>query len=253
MREAVRSRWSNYLAGVMAFVVFFALWFWASQRYGSLVMPSPLETAHRLGEMLLDPKVRDALLDSARRAFTGFMLALSAGTILGMLAGLSQTARSIFKPMVTICMGIPPIAWIVLALIWFGMGDGTPIFTVCIATFPLLFINTLAGMTTRDQHLRDMCFVFGLSRWQSMRDVVLPHLAAYIFPGAMLALASAWKVTIMAELFSASGGLGDQLAASRNTLDTSGTLALVVIMTGILLVFQFFILDPLRRKVEKWR
>lgn len=251
MKSATRLR--HYLIGSATFMLFFALWFWAAYSYGSLILPSPLQTLERLIELLHTQNIRGALLDSGRRAFSGFALSLFAGTALGILAGLSHAMRSALKPLVIICMGIPPIAWIVLALIWFGLGDGTPIFTVFISTFPLLFTNSLAGMSTQDPHLKEMCRVFGLNRWQTMCDVVLPHLAAYIFPGAMIALASAWKVTIMAELFSASGGLGDQLAASRNTLDTSGTLALISIMTGILLIFQFCILEPVRRRIERWR
>ncbi|MDR1530468.1 MAG: ABC transporter permease [Burkholderiales bacterium] len=253
MEKILYLRLRHYFVATITFAIFFALWFWASRNYGNLILPSPLETSSRLIEMLQTQNVRDALLDSGRRAFSGFALALFTGTLLGILAGLSQFMRSALSPLVIICMGIPPIAWIVLALIWFGLGDGTPIFTVCISTFPLLFTNALAGMTTQDPQLRDMYRVFKLSRWQVLCDVVLPHLVAYIFPGAMIALASAWKVTIMAELLSTSGGLGDQLAVSRNTLDVAGTLALVTIMTSILLIFQFFILEPTRRRIERWR
>ena len=243
----------KYLAGLIVFSVLLALWFLGNHVYGSLILPSPAETAVRLWEMFQSEAVQQALLNSGKRAFVGFILALVIGTLLGIVAGLFESMRYALKPLVTICMGIPPIAWIVLALLWFGLGDGTPIFTVFISTFPLLFSNALAGMSTQDPHLQTMCRVFGLNAWQRMRDVILPHLAAYIFPGAMIGLASAWKVTIMAELLSASGGLGDQLAAMRNTLDTVGTMALIVAMTGILLIFQLCILELVRKRIERWR
>lgn len=243
----------RYLIVVSAFVFLFMVWFLGSYVYGSFILPSPVETVKRLGQMLQTQVVRQALLESGRRALLGFSAALIVGTLLGVFAGLSQAACSALKPLTTICMGIPPIAWIVLALLWFGLGDGAPVFAVFISAFPLLFFNTLAGMRSQDPHLQTMSRVFGLGVWQRMFDIVLPHLAAYIFPGVMVAWASAWKVTIMAELFSASGGLGDQLAASRNTLDTAGTLALVAAMAFILLFFEFCIFEPIKKRTEKWR
>lgn len=252
MTDRCTSWWSR-VAGVTALVLFIAAWSWGAAIYGGFVLPTPAQTAARLVEMISNQQLGVALWDSARRAFIGFALALLAGTVLGVVAGLSKILRSAFKPLVIICMGVPPIAWIVLALLWFGMGDGTPVFTVFISTFPLLFVNALAGMSTQDARLQALAQVLELKPWQRLMDMTLPHLAAYIFPAAMLALASAWKVTIMAELLSASGGLGDALAATRNTLDTAGTLALMGAMTAILIAMEFCVLEPVRKRVERWR
>ena len=253
MKTCRKQRYLHAVIGLISVLLFFALWFFGSHRYTSFILPSPIDTFERLIQLFQKEGLGDALLLSARRAFYGFLLSLTIGTFLGILAGLSMIVRSAIKPLVVILMGVPPIAWIVLALLWFGLGDGTPIFTVFIATFPLLFTNALAGMCTQDPHLQTMCKVFGLSPVQRLMDLILPHLAAYIFPGAMIALASAWKVTMMAELLSASGGVGDQLAAARNTLDTAGVFALISMMTVILLIFEYVILGPIRKKIERWR
>jgi NitT/TauT family transport system permease protein len=84
-------------------------------------------------------------------------LAVSTGSLLGLAAGVSMTASMMARPLVTVLLGTPPIAWLVLAMLWFGAGDGTPVFTVFIACFPVVFVGALQGARTLDlHHLKDM-------------------------------------------------------------------------------------------------
>ncbi len=244
--------WSGWGA-LGSLLLFMALWQWGHGFYGSFILPSPLEAIASLAVMWNDGSLPGALAVTLRRALAGFVLAMFAGTLLGILAGLSVTVTLAVRPLVTLLLGVPPIAWIVLALIWFGIGDGTPIFTVFVAAFPLVFANALAGMRTLDPKLEAMCRTFGLSAWRRLIDLRLPHLAAYLLPAAIIALGSAWKVAVMAELLTAAGGVGDRLASARQYLDTAATLALMLAMTGLLLGVEYLFLEPLRRRLEGWR
>lgn len=241
------------LVGALSLCLFLWIWHVGSEAYGSFILPSPIDTWNKLYDIIQTEKLQSALIDSSRRAFISFLITVVFGTTLGIIAGLNPLLSAAIKPLVTLCLGIPPVAWIILALIWFGLGDGTPIFTVVISTFPILFSNAWSGMVSRDKKFDRLASVLGLAAWQRVIYITLPHLATYVFPAAILALAAAWKVTIMAEVLSATGGLGDQLAATRHTLDTAGTLALISIMTGILLIVQWSLLEPLRKRIEQWR
>ncbi|TXH78322.1 MAG: ABC transporter permease subunit, partial [Romboutsia sp.] len=156
-------------------------------------------------------------------------------------------------PIVTILVGMPPIAWIVLAMIWFGMSDMTVIFTVVIASFPIVFVGALQGTRTLEGNLKQMADSFNLPFKMKMFDLYFPHIFSYIFPAWISALGMAWKIVVMAELLSANDGIGSALAIARSQLDTPTALALVFIMIGSLLLIEYLILEPIKREVEAWR
>ncbi|MCB1983782.1 MAG: ABC transporter permease, partial [Rhodoferax sp.] len=83
-----------------------------------------------LGGWVADGSLWPELAVTARRALLGFALALAAGSLLGVLAGLSMGPAMLARPLVTVMLGMPPVAWLVLARRWFGAGAGTPVFTV---------------------------------------------------------------------------------------------------------------------------
>ena len=157
------------------------------------------------------------------------------------------------RPIVTILVGMPPIAWIVLAMIWFGMSDTTVIFTVVIASFPIVFVGALQGTRTLEGNLKQMADSFNLPFKMKMFDLYFPHIFSYIFPAWISALGMAWKIVVMAELLSANDGIGSALAIARSQLDTPTALALVLIMIGSLLLIEYLILEPIKREVEAWR
>ena len=175
------------------------------------------------------------------------------GSILGLLAGFFATASMMSRPIVTILMGMPPIAWIVLAMIWFGMSDTTVIFTVVIASFPIIFVGALQGTRTIEGDLNEMADSFKVPFRMKLFDVYFPHIFSYIFPAWVSALGMSWKIVVMAELLSSNDGIGAALAIARSQLDTPTALALVVIMIGSLLLIEYLVLEPIKREVELWR
>jgi NitT/TauT family transport system permease protein len=138
-------------------------------------------------------------------------------------------------------------------MLWFGAGDGTPVFTVFIACFPLVFIGALQGARTLDHHLKDMARVFRLPLAMKLLDLYLPHVVSYLFPAWIAALGTSWKVVVMAELLSSSDGVGAALAVSRSHLDTAATLAWIGAVVGLLLAVEYLLLEPIKREVERWR
>lgn len=244
--------WSGWGA-VASILLFFACWDVGFQIYGQLVLPSPLETLSTLVDMLSDESVQENAMITIYRAFVGFGIAVLLGSILGLIAGLFATASMMSRPIVTILVGMPPIAWIVLAMIWFGMGDFTVIFTVIVASFPIVFVGALQGTRTLEGDLKEMGESFKLPLHVKFLDIYFPHIFSYIFPAWVAALGMAWKIVVMAELLSTSDGIGASLAVARSHLDTPTALALVVIMIGSMMFIEYIILEPIKREVELWR
>ncbi|MFA5233307.1 MAG: ABC transporter permease subunit [Sulfurimonas sp.] len=244
--------WSGWGA-VASILLFIALWDVGSQVYGDLVLPSPLETFKTLSMMLQDDAVIAEIQTTLYRASIGFGIALLLGTALGLIAGFFATASMMSRPIVTILVGMPPIAWIVLAMIWFGMGDETVIFTVIVASFPIIFVGALQGTRTLDGDLKEMAESFNFPWHMRFFDVYFPHIFSYVFPAWVSGLGMAWKIVIMAELLATSNGIGASLAVARSQLDTPTALSIVVIMIASLMFIEYIILEPIKREVELWR
>lgn len=244
--------WSGWGA-IASLLLFCAAWEWGAQIYGPLVLPGPMVTFQQLGGMFSSGLAAPELVISARRALSGLGLALLAGTFLGMLAGRSLTASMLSRPLVTLLLGMPPIAWLVLAMLWFGLGDATPIFTVMVACFPIVFASAMQGARTLDSTLKDVATVYRMPRRMVFTDLYLPHVLSYLFPAWITALGISWKVVVMAELLSTPDGVGALLAVSRAQLDTASTLGWVVAILGLLLAVEYLLLEPIKRRVERWR
>jgi len=248
-----RYLWGGWGA-IASLLLLVALWEALAAAYGPLVLPTPMQTAHMLAQwMAQGGELWPALAVTARRAFIGLALAVLAGSLLGVPAGLSMTAAMMARPWVTLLLGMPPIAWLVLAMLWFGAGDGTPVFTVFVACLPVVFIGALQGTRTLDLHLKDMARAYRLPWRMRLLDVYLPHVAAYLFPAWITALGSSWKVAVMAELLATSDGVGAALAVSRSHLDMGASLAWICAVVGILLLLEYGVLEPIKRELERWR
>lgn len=244
--------WSGWGAA-SALLLLTALWEAGHQIYGSLVLPSPLETIDALREMFAEGKAVSASLLTAKRAMTGFLIAAFGGSVLGIAAGLSMTAARAMRPIVTILLGIPPITWVVLALMWFGMGGGTAVFTAVVTTLPITFAGAMMGAHTLDNGLKDMAKSYKTPFLMTLWDVHLPHILSYLFPAWITALGMAWKITVMGELLSTTDGIGGEMALTRINMDTAGTMALLLCLLAMLLAVEYLLLEPLRRKMEPWR
>lgn len=244
--------WSGWGA-IASIFLFLAFWDVGNQLYGDLILPSPKKTFSTLYLMLNDENVWVNILITVKRALIGFFISTLIGSFLGLLAGLFVTASMMSRPIVTILVGMPPIAWIVLAMIWFGMSDSTVIFTVIVASFPIVFVGALQGTRTIEGDLDEMANSFKVPFRMKLFDVYFPHIFSYVFPAWVSALGMSWKIVVMAELLSANDGIGASLAIARSHLDTPTALALVVIMIGSLLLIEYLILEPIKREVELWR
>lgn len=252
LAAALAYLWSGWGA-ITSLLLFCALWELGGQVYGDLVLPGPVATLSQLGNMFDTGLAWPELMISARRALYGLGLALAAGTMLGLVAGRSLTAAMVSRPLITLLMGMPPIAWLVLAMLWFGMGDATPVFTVFVACFPIAFAGAMQGSRTVDNKLRDMATSFRLPWWMMVTDVHLPHVTSYLFPSWITALGMSWKVVIMAELLTTVDGVGAAMAVSRAQLDTATSMGWIIAVLGLLLMVEYLVLEPVKRHVERWR
>jgi NitT/TauT family transport system permease protein len=229
-----------------------ALWEWGHHAYGALVLPSLLETAEALLRLTRDGVIVPALVQTAGNAALGWIAGALIGTIAGLLAGLREEVQRALQPVAIILLGVPAIAWLVMALLWFG-GRWAVVFTVAVATGPVVFAAAVEGARSLDGALARMARVYRVPFVARLRDMYGPHMLSHLFPALVTTLAMSWKVSVMAELLAGAGGIGDGLAAARAHVDTAETMAWVVLVVGILIVVDLALLQPLQRSLWLWR
>lgn len=244
--------WSGWV-GVAGVALFFALWQQGHEAYGDFILPSPLDTFAATAVLLRSDETWRLLGLTALRAVEGFLLVAVLGGALGLAVGYSHAAMRLARPLLSIVLGVPPIAWIVLAMIWFGSTAGTILTTTVVAALPLVFATVAEAVATRDRALEDMARAFGAGPLQRLSTVVMRHVAGAYFPALAVALGSTFKVTVMAELLANIDGVGVALAMSRSNLDIAQSIAWVVLIVAMIFIVEYGFVQPIRAELERWR
>ncbi len=201
-----------FLYGV-SIVFFLTVWHWAAvtSKY-STYMPTP---AHVLRELIRIAQERLAGKDlwghlwaSIHRVLIGFVLGAGIGVPLGLFMALNRYVNALVKPVFDLFKPMPPISWISLSILWFGIGEESKVFIIAIGAFVPALINSFNGIRLVDPALYDAIRMLGASRWQQMREVTLPAGFPALFAGLQIALSVAWSCVLAAELVSARSGMG---------------------------------------------
>lgn len=244
--------WSGW-SGLAALALLAAVWQAGHEAYGNFILSAPLATLEEMGRLAVDPDARALALLTIQRAMSGFILVTVVGSVLGVAAGYSPATMRLMRPLITVLLGVPPIAWIVLAMIWFGGGDDTVRVVVLIAALPVVFMGASEGVVRRDRGLDTMARSFGAGPVKRFATIGLRQVTATLFPALALALGTAFKVAVMAELLSNAGGIGGALSDARRNLDITQALAWVLISVGALIAVEYGVVQPLRGELERWR
>lgn len=247
-----RFLWSAW-AGLSGLCVFAAGWQLGHEAYGSFILPSPMETAGALTVLLSDPASWRLMGTTTARALLGFAVSAGVGMLAGMLAGYHPALMRLARPQITLLLGVPPIAWIVLLMIWFGNGAGTVVTTAAIACLPIVFLGAAEGVVGRDRGLDDMARAVGAGPFTRLVRISLRQMLHSVFPALIMALGTAFKAAVMAELLANAGGVGEKLAVARANLDVAGALAWILLSVAALIAVEYGLLQPLRAEFETWR
>ncbi len=229
------------------------LWSALAVGYPPLLVPSPLAVLYALVDLAREGALWRELSVTIWRLLVAFGMGAGLGIALGLLAGQSEAVTGLLRPAMSVAAGVPPIAWVALALIWFGTGSTTPIVVALLAAMPGVFVATLEGVRALDPDLMAMARAFGLRGRDLLRELYLPALAPHLLAGLAVAATLTVRVGVMGEFLAASSGVGSALALARTQLDTAQVLAWVLVALGLLFAAEGLLLGPLRRRAGAWR
>jgi taurine transport system permease protein len=157
-------------------------------------------------------------LRSLRLVLMGFAIAVAIGAPLGILMGASRRFDAFITPVFSLIRPIPPLAWIPLAILWLGLGDGAKIMVIFFAAFVPSVINSHAGVRTIEPHLLEASRVLGARGLTHIREVLVPGAMPMIFTGLRLSLQASWTTLVAAELVGALAGLGRVLNVAQQDI-----------------------------------
>src|SRR5215211_2023872 len=228
--------------------LFLAGWHISVRLSGSDLFPTPLEVLRGLVELIQRGLLVKYIVASLFRVVWGFTLAVLIGVPFGLALGWYGRAFEAFNPMIQIFRPISPIAWIPLAILWFGVTDAAPVFLIFLASvFPITVSSIAAVQNMQPVYLR-AARNFGLSRGELFRQVILRASLPQIITGIRIALGVAWLVVVAAEMIAVNSGLGYLIIDARNAGKRYDLVVAGMVMIGLI----GLVLDLLVRQLEKF-
>src|SRR5262245_26907144 len=193
-----------------------AVWWIVVVESESVIFPTPWQVVAGTVEIAREGTLWDHIGSSLYRVGTGFLLALALAIPLGLLMGWVAGAFTTLNPLVQVLRPISPIAWIPLAILWFGVGDASPIFIIFLSSLFPIIVQTASGVHTIERQYLRAAANFGVSRAKLFFQVVIPAILPQLIVGARISLGVAWLVVVAAEMIALKSGLGYLIIDSRN-------------------------------------
>lgn len=240
---------------MLPFVILVAIWQAVSSAnlYPPYIFPSPLDVWRTLVRTSMDGSLFEHIGASLFRLGLGFFAGTVIGFPLAVLVGINKTASRFFVPPITFFNSIPGLAWIPLAILWFGIDYKAVTFIIFNSVFFPVAFSTIAGIRAVPQNMVNAGRTLGASQLDLVREVYIPGALPSIVTGMRLGVAYGWRALIGGEMIATSTGLGFMIFDARQTLD-SGVIVLGMVVMGVLyLAMDQFILRPLEtRTIERW-
>ncbi len=235
-------------------VAIVAVWWYVVVATESLIFPTPAQVVTGTMELVEDGSLWEHIGASLMRVGMGFSLAIVVAVPLGLWMGRVDGAFRTLNPVFQILRPISPIAWIPVAILWFGVGNASPVFLIFIAAVFPMIVQTAAGVHTIEKRYLRAAENFGVSRAKLFRQVIVPAVLPEIIVGMRISLGVAWLVVVAAEMIALRSGLGYLIIDSRNAGNRYDLVIAGMIIIGLIGLALDGIMRLLEKlKVVRWR
>jgi ABC-type nitrate/sulfonate/bicarbonate transport system permease component len=251
---------NEYFLNIVSMIVFLMVWHHAAVSGAfSGALCTPWQVVEQFHNLMTDPlaglTIWGHIWASAQRIFIGFVLASVVAIPLGLFMALNPYVDAVVKPIFDLFKPMPPIAWISIAILWFGIGEPSKVFIIVIGTFVPCLLNAYNGIRLIDPEMYDVIKVLGGKRWNEIIQVSFPASFPAIFAGLQISLSIAWTCVLAAELVASRSGLGFIIVQGMKVSDTSMVIggmiiiAIVAWLTSLLVIGLEKLLCPWKRGI----
>ncbi|MEY8392121.1 ABC transporter permease [Lachnospiraceae bacterium 45-W7] len=244
-----------YILSILSVILLLAVWWLASAANDSLAGPG--QTVERFFRLIENPimgkPVSVHILASMRRILVAFFAASVVGIGLGVCFGIFPTFRRMFWPVFSILRPVPPLAWIPIVILWFGViGDMSKYIIIFIGIIMAIVINTYASISETDPLFLKAAKTLGANRWQTLIHVTLPNSIPAIFAGMKTGLSTGWMSVVAAEMIAAKEGIGFLINMSMKTTPDTALDFVGIVLVALCSSLVSFILSLIERKLCPW-
>jgi len=246
--------WMIFWKKIVVPLVLLTIWqgITASGMVKPFLLPSPVQVLHALSIMIYSGELAIQLGTSIVRVLEGFALAAFLGVSLGLLLGIFPIMFELMDGTIQLLRPIPPIAWLPLAILWFGIEEGSKIFIITLGAFFPIFINVLDGIRQTDQKFVELSKVLEVPRSKFILKVIIPSALPFIISGLRIGLGYAWMCVVAAELSGGMKGIGYMMTDARSLAQTDKVLV-GMLAIGAIGKLMDSILKALEVKIIKWK
>jgi NitT/TauT family transport system permease protein len=210
----------RYWIGSISFMLILMIWDFIARFSGwsSHIFPDPITVVSSLYELLMNGTLIRHTVASLFRVTAGFYLAIILGIPLGILLGRLQFARWLINPVIQFLRPISPLAWIPLAMLWFGIGDQPAIFLIFLSSFFPLAVSTTIAVNHINPTYLQVAANFNFTRFETLMKVIFPAIMPEVITALRITVTIAWLVVVAAEMIAVQSGLGYLILDARNAL-----------------------------------
>lgn len=238
-----------FLPSLAVIVLLIAIWWAVLIVTGSLIFPTPWAVVTGTWELIENGTLWQHISASLIRVGIGFGLAVCVAVPLGLWMGWVGGAYRMLNPLFQMLRPISPIAWIPIAILWFGVGNASPIYLIFISSVFPMVVQTTVGVHTIEKRYLRAAENFGVSRRTLFTRVVIPAVLPQVVVGMRIGLGVAWLVVVAAEMIALRSGLGYMIMDSRNAGNRYDLVVAGMIIIGLIGLS----LDGLMRLLEGMR
>lgn len=216
------------------------------------LLPGPTRIIQTFGEIWESGRLFDSFGATLTRIGVGFGLSFIIGTVVGLVTQI-RWFDSFFRDAQTIGLTTPGLIWALIGLVIWGFEPQGWIFAIVLVTFALVSVNIAEGVRSLPKDLLDMSKAFGVPGARRQRDIVIPHLAPFIFTALRFGFSIGWKVTVLTEVFSSNKGIGFEMRVSSQLFQVDVFFTWVLSFFVFALFLEKVVLQRFERRFFRWR
>ena len=235
--------------------IFFLIIFWeiTSKIIGDkIILPSPTDVIESIkyhASQDLFYHVYITLL----RVVTAFFLAMTIGSVIGIAMGRNKKIDDYFDGWLILALNVPALVTIILCFLWFGLNEVAAVLAVTINKIPTVTVILREGTKAVDEKLIEVGKLYNQSRFEIIKDILIPQLFPYFVSAARSGLALIWKIVLVVELLGRSNGVGFKINEFFSMFDTTSILAYTLVFVFIIMSIEWFLVRPTEKKLTEWR
>lgn len=230
-----------------------AVWQMFAWLFPSRLFPGPVDVGVELVELSTRGRLLSDLGKTLLRASIAFVVAMAAGTVIGIMLGRVRGLDRLFGTWLVVGLNLPAIVIAIVLYIWLGLTEFALILAVVLNKAPLVIATVREGVRSFSHDYEELAKAFRMPLERQLRLVYAPQLMPFVLAAARTGLSLVWKIVLVFEVLGSDGGVGYRVSILFQFFDVRGILAYTAAFILVVLAFEYGAMRPLERRILRWR